>query len=210
MEKKENGLSNLDITIFCLYKLGGASQKTHTEKIAIECFNIAKERFSWRLPEYRNYPDKAPVRFALEQAKKEENGKLVIGKAGGDVASGDREGWQLTPEGVNWIKKNEDRIIKKLKIEKPKIIEREAGRFIKKIKSEIAFKNFIKDNYSLDKVSKYNIIDLLNCPPDVPLEIIQSKFRDIKTLAELVDDNDISIFLNMCEEKFKEILISKN
>lgn len=209
MGKKNNGLSNFDIAIFCLYKLGGTSQKIHTEKIAMECFTIAKERFSWRLPEYRNYPDKTPIRFALEQAKKEENGKLVIGKAGGDVACGDREGWQLTPEGVNWIKKNEDRIIKELKIEKPKIIEREAGRFIKKIKSEIAFKNYIKDNYSLDNVTKYNFIDLLNCPPDVPLEIIQSKFRDIKTLAELVNDNDISTFLNMCEEKFKEILNSK-
>lgn len=172
----------------------------------MECFKLAKEKFSWRLPEYKDYPDKAPVRFALEQAKKKENDRLVIGKAGGDFASGDREGWQLTPEGVNWIKKNEERITNELKIERPKIIEREASRFIKKIKSDSAFKNFIADDYSLINVSKYNFIDLLNCPPDVPLEIIQSKFFDIKTLSALVNDKDISFFLEMCENKFKDIL----
>ncbi len=201
-------LSNLDFAIFCLYKLGGASKKIHTEKIVMECFNHAKERFSWRLPEYSKFPDKSPVRFALEQAKKKENGRLVIGKAGGDFTGGDREGWQLTPEGVNWIKMNEERIITELKIERPNMIERERIRFIKKIKSDSAYINYKADNNTLINVSKYNFIDLLNCSPDVPLEIIQSKFNDIKTLAELVDDKDISSFLKMCEDKFKEILIS--
>lgn len=201
-------LSNLDIAIFSLYKLGGTSQKIHTEKIVMECFKLAKERFSWRLAEYSDFPDKAPVRFALEQAKKKENGRLVIGKAGGDFTGGDREGWQLTPEGVNWVRMNEERLLSELKIERPKIIEREAARFIKRIKSDLAYKNFIADNNTLINVSKYNLIDLLNCSPDVPLEIIRSKFNDIKTIAELVNDKDISSFLNMCENKFKEILIS--
>jgi hypothetical protein len=201
-------LSNLDIAIFCLYKLGGTTKKIHTEKIVMECYNLAKERFSWRLPEYSSFPDKAPVRFALEQAKKNENGRLVIGKAGGDFTGGDREGWQLTPGGINWMRLNEERIISELKIERPKIIEREAARFIKRIKSDLAYKNFITDNNTLINVSKYNLIDLLNCSPDVPLEIIRSKFNDIRTIAELVNEKDILSFLNMCEIKFKEILIS--
>lgn len=204
--KSESTLSNLDIAIFSLYKLGGISKKIHTEKIVMECFNFAKERFSWRLPEYKDYPDKAPVRFALEQAKKKENGKLVIGKAGGDYSSGEREGWQLTPEGVNWIKVNVERITKELNVERPHIIEREANRFIKRIKSDATYQRFLLDDRKLTNVSKYNFIDLLNCPPDVPLEIIQSKFNDLKTLATLVNDNEILEFLEMCEIKFKEIL----
>lgn len=172
----------------------------------MECFRTVKERFSWRLPEYKDFPDKAPVRFALEQAKKRQNGRLVIGKAGGDFASGEREGWQLTPEGVLWIKANEERIARELKISRPQMIEREASRFIKKIKADPAFLTFKNDNHKLSNVSKYNFIDLLNCPPDVPLEIIQSKFNDIKTLATLVNDADILTFLDLCEIKFKDIL----
>ena len=66
MIKKEE-VNNLEIALFALYKLGGITQKVHTEKIAFECFNLAQERFSWRLKEYNIYPDKSPVRFALER-----------------------------------------------------------------------------------------------------------------------------------------------
>jgi len=69
-------LSNMDIALFALYKLGGISKKVHTEYIAWEAYKLAKERFSWRLPEFREkgFPDKTPVRFALEQAKKKNLG----------------------------------------------------------------------------------------------------------------------------------------
>jgi hypothetical protein len=62
----------MDIALFALYKLGGISKKIHTEYIAWEAYQLAKERFSWRLPEFREkgFPDKTPVRFALEQGKK--------------------------------------------------------------------------------------------------------------------------------------------
>ena len=69
---KETDLSNVDISLFALVRLGGTTKKIHTEHIAWEAYQLAPERFSWRLQEFRDqgFPDKTPVRFALEQAKK--------------------------------------------------------------------------------------------------------------------------------------------
>ncbi len=198
---KEKELNNLEVTLFALYKLGGVTQKIHTEKIAFECFSLAQERFSWRLNEFKKFPDKSPVRFALEQAKKEENGSLVMGKAGGDFAGSEREGWRFTPVGAKWIEENEERIAKALKQERPEFIQREAERFMKHLKSDFAFIKFRKDR-NLDNVSKYNFSDLLNCPPDADLEIRKQKFITLQTTAELIKDSEIINFLKQCKEKF--------
>jgi hypothetical protein len=98
-------LSNIAITLYALYKLGGTSKKIHTEYIASEAYKLSEERFSWTLPEFRRlgYPDKTTVRYALESAKKQ---KLVKGRAGRDKGGSESEGWQFTPLGVEWFLKN--------------------------------------------------------------------------------------------------------
>ena len=102
---KDDFLSNHNIAVFALYKLGGVTKKIHTEHIAWEAYNLSKERFSWNLPEFRKlgFPDKTTVRYALESAKKL---KLVNGRAGKDKGGSTSEGWQLTPGGVEWMLKN--------------------------------------------------------------------------------------------------------
>lgn len=143
----KNELSNMDIALFALYKLGGISQKIHTEYIAWEAYQLARERFSWRLQEFRKrgFPDKTPVRYALEQAKKKENGKLVVGRAGGDIYRPELEGWRFTPQGAEWIKNNESRILKSLGQEAPDLPKLEADRFIKQLKNDPSFVSFQKN-----------------------------------------------------------------
>ena len=194
-------LSNIEVVLFALHKLGGISKKIHTEKIAMESFELVKEKFSWRLIEYKDIPDKTPVRFALEQAKKKENGVLVVGKAGGDFNAGEREGWRFTLSGAQWIKENEERIAKLLKQEKPRIQKRDAERFIKKIKSDFAFKQFAKDG-GIENVSRYNFTDMLSCPPDASQETATKMFENIRAEAEMVSDKQIIKFLELCQQKF--------
>ena len=138
-----NELSNMDIALFALYKLSGISKKIHTEEIAWEAYQLAKEKFSWRLEKFRymGFIDKTPVRFALEQAKKRGNGSLVTGRSGGD-AGGELEGWCFTPQGVVWIKENEKRILGGLKQKTPEMPKRDAVRFVKKITADPFFKYF--------------------------------------------------------------------
>lgn len=211
--KKANSkieLSNIDIALFALYKCGGISKKIHTEHIAWEAYNLAKERFSWRLPEFKGkgFPDKTPIRFALEAAKKKENGKLVTGRAGGDINRPELEGWRFTPEGAEWIKKNEDRILQALKHGAPDMPKLEAERFIKQLKNDPVFISFIK-NRNLDSVSSYMFTDMLACAPDASKEIIKHKFEHLLTTATLVNDREIRQFLKACVTKFAELIVNE-
>lgn len=52
-------LSNNDVVVYAIFKLGSIERKIHTEDIAMECFKLSPEKFSWTLPKYfRKYPDK--------------------------------------------------------------------------------------------------------------------------------------------------------
>ena len=203
----KNELSNMDIALFALYKLGGISKKIHTEYIAWEAYQLAKERFSWRLPEFREkgFPDKTPVRFALEQAKKKEFGKLVSGRAGGDINRPELEGWRFTPQGAEWIKDNEGRILKLIGQKAPDLPKLVAERFVKQLKNDTSFVSFQK-NRNLDEVSSYMFTDILACAPDASKEIIRQKYERILSTANLVNDKEILQFLDACAKKFAQML----
>jgi hypothetical protein len=199
-------LSNIDIALFALYKLGGTSKKVHTEHIAWEAYQLARERFSWRLPEFRDrFPDKSPVRFALEQAKKEEHGKLVDGRAGGDIGRPELEGWRFTAKGAEWIRGNEIRIAKALKQKKPGLPKREAESFARKLRADDCFKHFQRQG-DLNETSSYMFTDMLDCAPDASKEIIRERFDRLLATAKLVNDEDIIRFLEACAKSFIALL----
>lgn len=206
MAEKEE-LSNLEIALFALHKQGGISKKVHTEYIAWEAFKLAPERFSWRLPEFRQrgFPDKTPVRYALELAKKAEHGSLVTGRAGGDSGGDESEGWTFTPSGAEWIKQNELRISEVLKQHVGELHPRELNRFLAKIRKENAYIFFATDG-NLNRVSKYMFTDLLGCTPDASSEIIKSKFNRVLTIANFTEDSKVIEFLNQCSLVFSSLM----
>ncbi|MBI3398338.1 MAG: hypothetical protein HY026_03780, partial [Deltaproteobacteria bacterium] len=163
----------------------------------------------WRLPEYREkgFPDKTIIRYALGDAKKKKYGKLVTGSSGGDINRPELEGWRFTPEGAEWIKKNESRILKALKLEAPDMPKLEAERFIRQLKNDPSFIFFTK-NGNLDEVSFYMFTDLLACVPDAPKEIIKQKFERLLTTANLVNDKEITEILEACAIKFSQFIVN--
>lgn len=201
-----NELSNIDIVLFALHKLGGTSKKFHTEHIAWEAYQIAKERFSWRLPEFRDrFPDKTPVRFALEQAKKKEHGKLVTGRAGGDIFRPELEGWRFTPDGAEWIRENWSRIAKALKQKTTDLRRLEAEKFVRKLRADACFRLF-QERGGLDEVSSYMFTDMLGCSPDATKDIIKQKFDRLLTTAKLINDSELIKFLEVCSSTFSALL----
>lgn len=201
------GLSNIDIALYALYKLGGASRKIHTEYIAWEAYCLSEERFSWSLPEFRKraFPDKTTARYALEDAKKL---KLIKGRAGRDKGGKQSEGWQLTPTGLEWFLKNETRIKNGLGQEQPiskELPRHQAERFIKKLYGDRIFKLFQKKK-SLDEASIYDFTDMLNCSPDASKEIISQKFDFFKNMIIFINRPELKVFLGKCEDKFGGLL----
>lgn len=205
--KDKNNISNVDIVLFSLYKLEGSTKKIHTEEIAWEAYNLSKERFSWCLPKFHKmgFPDKTTARYALESAKKI---KYVTGRAGRDKGGSESEGWQLTSLGIEWIRKNEKRIAFILKQNvslSNDLTIHEAKRFIKNIKSKKIYLLFKKDK-SLKFATIYDFSDLLNCSPDAPQKVIKSQFYLLKNNTELLNDEELHNFINICENKFNDVL----
>ncbi len=205
MSEKEE-LSNMEIALFSLYQLGGATKKIHTELIAWEAYQLAPERFSWRLPEFRErgFPDKTAVRYALEQAKKKENNELVTGRGGGDVGGSELEGWTFTSRGVQWAKTNISKISEALEASVANIHPREVDRFLKKIKQEKAYEFFLEDG-NLQRVTPYMFTDLLGCTPDASPEVISRKLERFLSVATLISDDNILHFLHKCKNEFASL-----
>lgn len=202
----EKELSKMDIVLFALYKLGGVSKKIHTEEIAWEAYQLAKEKFSWCLHKFikMGFPDKLTVLIALETAHKEKYGRLIVGRAGRDAA-GKLDGWIFTPQGAKWIKENEKHILDRLIYEEaPVMPKRDAERFIKKFKTEPLFK-FYQEKKDLNNTERYMFTDMLFCAPDASKDIIKQKFEKLYSNAELVKNLEVLDFLNACKEKFKDI-----
>lgn len=199
-------LSNVDVVLLSLLKLGGTTQKVHTESLAWDAYQAAKERFSWSLPEFikKRFPDKTTVRYALESAKKM---GLVRGRAGKDKGGTEKEGWQLTPQGVEWILKNEKRISTALNIKSvsQSLPIHKAKRIIRNIRSHKTFTKFKRDG-SLVEVDKYDLIDLLNCSPDASVKVIKIKFDLLKNAITLTEDSELKQFISKIERKFPKLL----
>ena len=197
--------SNLEIIVFVLHALGGATQKVVTEHIAHEAFIQSPNRFSWVSSKYKGYPDKEVTRMALEDAAKSKNGALVKGKYARDIS---KDGWSLTPQGILWLEENVDRISKILSIPKnklPTLSPTDVKRFTSRISRERAYQKYL-DHGTIEVVSRYMFTDMLQVSPDASSEILSTKFDRMYSIARLIKDEKIIAFLSDCEYHFEDLL----
>lgn len=92
---KKTELSNLQIVVIAVARLGGDSQSVHTEDVAIEAASLAPGRFTWR--KYPERIDLELVRRSLARVA-EKDPPLLVGSV--------RRGWMLSKHGIRWIEKN--------------------------------------------------------------------------------------------------------
>jgi hypothetical protein len=201
-------LSNNDIVVYAIFKLGGIEKKVHTEDIAMECFRLSPERFSWTMQKYfKKFPDKEIARITLKNLKhvKDKNVRLVDGRAGAPATGKETDGWRLTPEGVKWILSNKKRIEKALKIGDKTVRRPDIRNIIKKFENEICYQKYLQEG-SVKNVNKYEFTDMLLCRPDAAPEVISKNFQRLKAQAELTQDKSILSFISECEQAFKELM----
>lgn len=202
----DSELTNIDIALYALYDLGGHEKKVHTEEVAYRAYELAEERFGWRLPRFRekHFPDKEPVRIALMDAAKLKYGQLVEGRSGVEAKGKDIDGWFFTPAGAAWIRDNVDRIQSALRITRPKASPKDAERFRKYMRSQELFAQYKEGN--LTGENSYALRDMLEVSPDAPRDMLLTKFRRLQTNAALVRDQEIINFLDECSSAFSGFL----
>ncbi|MEX1247782.1 MAG: hypothetical protein WEA61_04825 [Anaerolineales bacterium] len=200
-----NTSNNVDVAIYALALLGGATRKVSTEEIAYKAFSISPHRFSWAETRYSHIPDKEVTRIALEDAAKEKNGALTKGKAARELS---KDGWLLTSRGLRWLEENKARIEEAISLKEAAIAmsAKEIQRLRTRIMREPAFTVYEKTR-SVSAVTSFMFTDLLQCTPDALPELVRLKFDRLMNLAQLAQENYLIDFLKECDSKFHNLMI---
>jgi hypothetical protein len=198
---EETKLNNWELAAYALYLAGGLSKPVHTEDIALKCFELAPDAFSWvRHPQL---PDKDIVRVALTDARKPKAGGLVSGRAGRaprrQVSSARlslSDGWMLTNSGATWIAANEHRLAKMMGKREIRHDRQDLLQRLSRVRNHPLFEKFRKIPTFSPTLGE--MAELFRCRPDAPLSIWQKRIQATRNDASLANQDDTLAFLDRC------------
>ena len=201
-------LRNWEIVLYALQLEGAASRRVHTEDVALRCFAVAPDAFSWL--KHRNYPDKEVVRKDLIRLRMGEFGELFVagraGKAKAKAKSGEQtiDGWELTQAGVHWIVENESRIRNALGDRPIRRDRQEVLRAIERVRSSRLFERFLADRDAFS-LQIGELAELLRCRVDAEESVWGKRFATLRNQAELAKETGLLEFANRCEQLLRRI-----
>jgi hypothetical protein len=195
-------LNNSEVAVYALYLTGGASRHVHTEEVALKCFELAPDAFSWvRFPKY---PDKDIARVALTDARKDSNGNLVMGRAGKGVRKARApqspavsDGWMLTDAGAAWVTRHEQELASLFASRAPRVDRQDLLQRLSRVRTHILFITF-KESPTAFSPSLGELADLFKCRPDAPFSIWQKRIQGLRSQARIAGQADTIQFLDHC------------
>lgn len=203
-------LINWEIAVYALHLSGGASKPVRTEDVALKCFELAPESFSW--VHYPQYPDKEIARFGLTDARKAKTGALVTGRAGKGIrpvpqSKGElsTDGWMLNEAGVKWVLSNEERLSRELGQKGTNYQRQELLRKIRRVRTHRLFATY-RSAPEQFKPSLGELADLLRCRVDAEQAIWSKRIDLLKNQALLAQQDDVISFVLSCETRIRELI----
>ena len=202
MAKKK--LPNWEIAVYVVHLLDGVTRRVSTEDVALKCFELAPDAFSW--VKYPQYPDKDVVRSALVDARKRKNGELLRGRAGRGKGQLNRanaepasDGWMLTEAGAKWIFENQLRLSVELKYREKNAHRQDRQQKISRIRKHILFSHFL-DQAEGFSPSLGDMAELFRCRVDADRATWEKRFQSASALAQALDDTEVLGFVKKCRE----------
>ena len=200
-------LVNREIVVYALYLEGGVGKRVHTEDIALRCFRLAPDSFSWI--KYPDYPDKDIVRVALTDGRKEKYGALVAGESGrtrtrrsGRRDSSKQDGWQLTEAGVAWICENRTRLEESLADRRPRAHRQEIRRALERVRRHQLYREF--EENPRDFTPRLGLLaELLRCRVDAEPPIWEKRFESLRQRAQVTEDDGMVRFIDVCRQFYQ-------
>ena len=191
---ENNEFSKPQLITIAVALLNGDTTYVDREEVAITVNDIAPGRFNWR--KYPERIDLDAVSVALRNAKKNQNGGLVVGN--------NTKGWMLSPTGLKWIKTIDlDAIHEKIsiKIRSTSILaNQEVER--KRLRNTRAYELFINGKSKAIALQDFYEFARVN-------EYFQTKARQRRYTIianTVIDDNILSRLWDLLQTKFpKEI-----
>lgn len=208
------GLRSWEIAAYAVYLEGGGSRLIHTEDVALRCFKLAPDSFSW--VKYPQYPDKDVVRHALVHARDPANGSLVRGRSGkgrglaaSSASTRSRDGWRLTEGGVKWILNNEDRLVQELHQREPRTDRQELLHKVARLRGHTLFKMY-HDQPQGFSPSLGGLAELLRCRVDAERPTWDRRFERLLNEARLAEQQDLVRFLEACRTRLESFLANQS
>lgn len=194
--------ANRELVVYCLYVAGGATERVHTEDLALKCWELFPDSFSWT--KYPQYPDKDIVRVALTDARKEKYGAHVSGRVEGKtpgVGHGDPEGWLLTDKGLEWVKGNlnlfgDDTAKHERKAHRQLLLRR-----VKELTTSELFRRFAESSTSFSP-SIGELAAFLRCRVDANEAVWERRLADIRRLGIDAGEDAIGRFADACSDAY--------
>lgn len=136
-----------EVVVLALADVGGAAHVVDTEDVAMRVYELSPDAFSWR--KYPDQIDLDSVRVSLTDACKPKYGALAAGSV--------REGWHLSPAGVEWEARNAPSLRPALAVASPstrpetRLETLHAAREAARVKASPAFRSWIEGGEVLPK-----------------------------------------------------------
>jgi hypothetical protein len=179
------------VVVYVLALLGGKFQFVHTEDIALKCFELVPDRFSWR--KYPRYPDGEPARSALFDAAKEKYGCLVVG-------DNRTKGWKLTDKGVEYASRVAEEIEKLVgKGGRRANVDR---RGFGDIENHPAYARYLESR-RVDRLEFHELTTMLRCPVDAPAKLLAERLESLERRASDAGQDDIVHFLRAAVGRYQ-------
>ena len=161
-------LSNLEVAVIALHRIGGMSERKDGEAVAIECHALAPERFGWHS---RDIPSDYKAREALGDAKKPKNGGLVRG--------GNTEGWLLSEAGAERVARLSAQVPDEL-ISGGLLLGLEQRRELDRLAGHRLFSAW---NDGADSASEIEVADAAGLLPDAPKQRTRRRLEQLSGIA---------------------------
>ena len=194
-------ISNKDLVLFALYRLGGAERTVHTEDIAAEVFRhpLGRQTYSWE--RYTQYPDKERVARELRRLKKSKEAPMVEGHVNVGAKSDRIDGWRLTSAGVERVKAIEARVLGAAELSGPYPHRYSVHSLRGRISSSSCYRMYLTDA-ELRQAVDHDFTDMLYCLPDAPDSAVRTAHERLMANARAVNATDLVVFLEAARRRF--------
>ena len=185
-----NDVSNVVLALSALDQVGGAVKFVDIEDVALEAFKIAPDRFGWRTR--KEFPSWERVRTAFVHANQSQQRRTAPVLV---VSNTDGSAWRLTAEGVAFVRENAAKTEKLTGRKRARASSSSpSGRRVREIRKHRVFTKFAHGT-PISEVARFELADLLACPPDSPIGAVKRKVDQARAAAVDVDDVEVVEFL---------------
>lgn len=179
-------LSNPEIVTVAVYNLGGSVNPVELEDVAIEAFNLASKRFSWK--KYKDRIDLRIVLYSVNDAIKPDVGYLK---------GNSRHGYMLTEAGLKWIANTEDHKVftkSSRKFSASDLTEKEKLR----LQRTNAYEKYLKGD--LDRITIIDFREFTRVNDYFPKHMREQRFAKIQNATD--EDENLTKVWDFLKKKF--------